>query len=427
MTYNNFVKKTLPAFTSSRLTPLLGISLLFSLTAHKAPDDLVTISYVLALFSIVSTIAPMLIATSGNTTSSLIDDEAAKRNFFTGGFTTTLCLASASTILSIMVLFIALTLPGMRNVHTPAFVSLSLIYLPAIPLLSINFFLQLFHEADKRHSNYSKIKTGTTFLGAIFLLTAFAYSPRNAFKYYAMSYFLLTEALLFIYLIKLSTGYRFISTRHAQKIASDLLKKGGPLASGVAGQKIYFYLMVERLTTTNPDLTIQLSIFMSIINIISTPSQAFSQIHSLHTSQQPTKSKYNYHHGILWTTGISSALAGLLYITGNHFFITYSNNTLHLTSSLYLTTVFFLTGNAFLALTMAHLRARNDTLTPQIIVNILMLTTATPVIYTLSWDKHEFFTLIIIQGTALFLSALILHNRISALHNRDKIACLKKT
>lgn len=416
MSYNAFVANSLPAFTTSRIVPLLGISLFFSLTAHKQPEDLPVISYMLAIFSIISTIIPMLIATSGNIASSLFDDDEAKRDFFAGGFTTALGLTGITVLCCLLVFLAALNLPGMRNIETAAFKNLFFIYLPAITLLPLNLFLQLFHEANGKALQFSKIKTAITLVGSAYLIAVFSYSAADQFKYQAVAYFFITEAFILAYLLKLSAGYRFISITSARKNSGRLMRKGLPIAVGMAGQKFYFYLIVERLTASNITLTTQFSILMSVMSIITIPAQALSQVHSLHVSRYLAGSSQHYHYGLIWAAGLTSAIILFLSLVGDALFSAYGNKTIPYTTELNLATGLFLLGSALLALAMAHLRAHNDTLASQLTVNTIMLVAVIPLVFMLPWGAQAITTLIAIQGVALFTGFLILHRRIVILH-----------
>ncbi|WP_459742553.1 hypothetical protein [Pseudomonas sp. 3A(2025)] len=410
--------KSLPAFTLNRAFPLLGVSLIFSLIAHKNPTDLAIASYLLALFSIISAITSMLVATSGNITSLLINEEAKKRAFFTGGFTTALYLAAITLLLCSVALLTVVNFFNLDNIELHVFTALAMIYIPATTLLPLNVFLQLFHEANNKASHYSKIKIHITLVGSIFLIGAFIYTTEESFIYYAVSYFLITESLSFICLVIMSKGHGFISVAHARITAFELTKKGMPIATGIAGQKIYFYLIVERLTTSNIALAAQFSVLMNIINIIAIPCLALSQVHSLYISRQVARPETSYAKGLVWATALTLALMMFFSPVGHFIFSMYGNNTLSYSTVLYLAMTVFLFSNALLALTMAHLRAHNDTLLPQMAINIIMLAVVTPVFYMLSWEAGSVITLILIQSAAILFGAYILHKRITVFHKR---------
>ena len=425
MTYHAFMRASLPAFTLSRIVPWFGVSLALSLIAHRSPGDLAVFSYVLALFSVVSALLPMLLATSGNVTSSLSHNETARGDFFTAGFTIALFIAVISGLLCLGVFLCALNLSSMRNIDMQAFKILSLIYIPAVPLLSLNLFLQLFHEASGKSSGCSRIKTFVTLVGTLGLLIMYECSTSKLFTYGAMAYFFITELAVLICLLKLSRPYKHFSFREAKNTASSLLTQGLPIAIGLGGQKLYFYLTIERLATADTALVAQFSLFMSIVGIVTIPAMALSQIHSLHTSQHATASAENYRLGLSWLVALIVGISFLLSFAGRAFFTFISGAVINYTPGFYSAAVFFFTTSACLGLALAHLRARNDTSAPQLIINMLMLGGVIPLVYGISWQDQNVTTLIYLQSAAMLMAFLILHRRVLKIHRDDKVARLR--
>ena len=424
MTYHAFMRASLPAFTLSRIIPWFGVSLALSLIAHKSPSDLAVFSYVLALFSVVSALLPMLLATFGNVTSSLSRNDSAKRDFFTAGFTIAVFLAVISGLLCLGVFLCALNFSSMRNIDMQTFKMLSLIYIPAVPLLSLNLFLQLFHEASGKSSECSRIKTFVTLVGALGLLMMYECSTSELLTYGAMAYFLITELAVLICLLKLSRPYKHFSFREAKNTANSLLTQGLPIAIGLGGQKLYFYLIIEHLATTNTTLVAQFSLFMSIIGIVTIPAMELSQVHSLHTSQHATAAAENYRLGLSWLAVLVVSISVLLLFTGRALFALISSAVINYTPGFYSAAVFFLATSACLGLALAHLRARDDTSAPQFIINMLMLGGVMPFIYGIAWQDQSVTTLINLQGAAMLMGFLILHRRVRKIHRADEITRL---
>ena len=420
MTYHAFMRASLPAFIISRIIPWLGVSLALSLIAHRSPSDLAVFSYVLALFSVVSGLLPMLLATSGNVTASLSGNEAARCDFFTAGFTIALFIAVISGLLCLGVFLCALNLSSMRNIDMQSFKVLSLIYIPAVPLLSLNLFLQLFHEASGKSSHCSRIKAFVTLVGTLGLLIMYEYSTSELFTYGAMAYFLITELVVLICLLKLSRPYKHFSLREAKNTARSLLTQGLPIAIGLGGQKLYFYLTIEHLATADTALVAQFSLFMSIVGIVTLPAMALSQIHSLHTSQHTRASAENYRLGLSWLAGLVSGISFLLFFAGRGLFTFISGAVIDYSPGFYTAAVFFLATSACLGLALAHLRARDDTSVPQLIINMLMLGGVIPLVYGISWQDQHVTTLIYLQASATLIGFLILHLRVLKIHLDDK-------
>lgn len=317
----------------------------------------------------------------------------------------------------ILAFIFALYLFSGPGVDTTTFAVLTLIYIPGAALLPINTFLQLFHEANNKASHYSKIRVGISFIGAISLIIAFRYSQAENFVYYATSYFAVTEALSLLFLMTMNRQYRFISLSQARHTARILIKQGVPISLGTAGQKIYFYLILERLIASDISLAAQFTIVMAITNIIAIPGAALSQIHSLFASRNNRLERSSFHQGLIWISVMITAIMALFLPVADTALSIYSNGTVTYSNSLFLCICFFLLCNSIMSLTMAHLRARKDTLIPQLTVNVIMLLGVIPALYIMPWITEQLTTLILTQSLAILSGCIFLHGRIAWLHS----------
>ncbi|BAP45885.1 putative uncharacterized protein [Pseudomonas sp. StFLB209] len=421
MNYSAFAATSLPSFVITRAFPLLGISTLFSLIAYTAPDALAIVSYTIAFFSIIAATIPVLLSTVSNTVARIKIDAEKMDEFFSGGFTLSLALGFIACLLCTIALAIVLQLPSAEILGSATLVNLSIIYIPAATLLPINIFLQSFSEATGKAQQSAKLKTLITITGIIYLTASFSCCPPEHFKYYALAYFLVTETLSLISFLSINKGYRRFSVSNAACVASPLLKKGAAIAGGMIGQKIYFFLVVERLAATNLSLNKELSVTMSIITLLTIPSLAFSQVHSIYTSSELSEKKSNYRHGLIWTAALSTTITAIIIFTGEKIFSLYSNNSVIYDKSLAWSLITFTNCSAFLALATGHLRALNRTTAPQLIINALMLGMLIPIVYAINWDYEKITLLLHLQASTLALAFFILHSRIISLQKAKPV------
>ncbi|MFS2161667.1 hypothetical protein ACCD10_30640 [Pseudomonas sp. Pseusp122] len=419
MKYSHIIKRSLPAFLGARLAPVLGISAVFLLVAHKNPTDLAIFSYVLAAASVISAFFSLILATTGNRAAALAQDHAAQRDLFAGGFTLALLIAALTAITCLCAMFFISGTSGARHLDTEVFWSLSLIYIASTPLLVINSFLQIFLEATGKAANCAnrKILATVTCVGSLGLL--FVGASAEAFKYWAMAYFLISELLVLFLLIRLCGHQRYCSSGQARKLSGYFVRTGVPVAAGMSGQKIYFYLLTERLLRIDTHLVAQLSVFMTLVGLLIIPSVALSQIHSLQVSQRIRQSKGFFAAGLTWTLGIMLLSAVALYFLGEYLFFIAGGSIIDYSRRLFLTLIVFLTCSALLSLAMAHLRARHETFVPQLVINTLMLAFLIPGLYHFQFIDPDVETFLLLQSAAVFTGFLLLCGRIFFIHRHD--------
>lgn len=418
MSYNQAIKKSLPAFMGGRVVPTLGISAVFLLMAHKSPQDLAAFSYALAVTNIISVPLSLILTTVGNRAVALSHSEPAQRNLFSGGFTLALLIAALAVSGCLSVAYFTRQTNGIRDLDREVFWTLSLIYTASAPLLVINTFLYLFLEATGRARSCARGRILVTLLcGTSLALSALITSDRQ-FKYWAMLYFFATELLTLLFLITLSRGQRYGSLSHARKASRYFMRTGVAVAAGLCGQKIYFYLLTERLIRIEAALVAELSIFMTFFGLLIIPSLALSQLHSLQVSQYMQSSRHYYRAGLLWIVLIVALSAVLLYVAAEYAFLAIGGPIISYSNRLYLGLVFFLASNALLSLALAHLRAWNETFAPQLLMNTIMLGVLTPALYTSDFNKPDIATFLLLQSAAVFAGFLLLCARIFFLHRR---------
>lgn len=419
LNYNNTLKKSLPALVRGRLIPTLGISAVFLLMANKSAEDLALFAYVLAVTNVISVPLSLILTTVGNRAAALSHNENAQRDLFTGAFTLALPIAALATSGCLSAVYFVSETAGIGHFNSKAFWTLSLIYTASAPLLVINTFLYLFLEATGKAHRCADGRVLITLLcGGTLALSAIV-TDNIDFKYCAMSYFFATEILTLFFLITLSRGRRFYCWSLAKKTSGYFARSGIPVAAGLCGQKIYFYLLTERLIKIDASLVAQLSIFMTLFGLLIIPAQALSQLHSLQVSQDINRSRRYYRTGLIWITLIMASSAVILYVAAEDIFLAIGGPIINYNHRLYFGLMLFLVSNALLTLTLAHLRAWNETFIPQLLINSIMLAVLTPVLYAFDFPQPELATFLMLQSVAVVAGFLLLSGRIFFLHRRS--------
>lgn len=398
--------------------PTLGISAVFLLMVHKSPSDLAVFSYVLAAASLISAFFPLVLATVGNKAAGLTHSSSAQHELFKGGFTIAVCLALLTLGACLLATYLISKANGMQQINKDSYWALALIYISSTPVLVINNFLQFFLEATGKASRYSKTRTLITTCCAGSLAMLLVVVNSDDFKYWAMSYFFISELLTLIFLIRLSGNQRYFSWTHAKEHATYFIRTGVPIAAGMSGQKLYFYLLTERLVRLNAHLVAELSVFMTVVGLLIIPSVALAQIHSLQVSRQIACSKQYFRAGLLWFLGGSLLMSMIIYLIGDYMFLFLGGSVVDYSPRLALTLIMFLVSSSLLSFAFGHLRALNETFFPQLLINVIMLALLIPAIYAIEFNAPDLEAFLMLQSAAAFFGFLILAVRIMVVHSR---------
>lgn len=421
MNYGQTLRHSLPAFILGRVTPTLGISAVFLLMAHKNPDDLAVFAYVLAVASVISGFFSMILAMTGNKTTSLSGSPSAQRAVFTGGLTLALCLGALVCLVCLLATYLIIRTDGIQHMDRQVFWTLSIVYIASTPLLVVNGFLQLFLEATGKASGYANARTSITVLCSGLLAVLLGVASTDDFKYWAMSYFFISELFTLIFLIRLSGNRHYFSWTHAKQHASYFIRTGIPIAAGMSGQKLYFYLLTERLVRLDAHLVAELSVFMTVVGLLIIPAVALAQIHSLQVSRQIESSKEYFRAGLFWLFRGSMLMSLVIYLIGEHMFPFIGGSVVDYRPRLALTLIMFLVSSSLLSLAFGHLRALNETFAPQLLINVIMLALLIPAIYAIEFNAPDLEDFLMLQSAAAFFGFLILAVRIMVVHKRMHI------
>ncbi|UKL12807.1 hypothetical protein [Pseudomonas savastanoi] len=414
--YLQNIKKNLLSFIESRLFPFFGVSISAALLAHKNIHDLPEFAYTLAVYSVVSTVFSMPLASIGNIFH-LHRDKLTPQAIFEEGFKISIVFSVCAFFVAILVYF-SLAGAGLK-IDGENFFLLSAIYIPAIPLLVLNTYLHIFHESTGASYICAKIKRWSILSGCAVLGLAFFISKDKFFSYFAIGYFSLVEILILVSLALLSKrqGYVFEANKKSA-ILNDVVSLGFPIAAGLAGQKLYYYLLNEKLLSLDSSLAGHLSICMSVIGLLSIPLVAFSQMHSVYTSKNIATENNLYLKGIVTCTALILLVSIFLLIGGKPLFYVFGDNSLEFSEKAFLVISFSMASSGFFMVTTSHLRAMSDTLTPQIIINLVMLFILIPIIYFTSIDNVSVYIFISLQAFAVVSVTLILQLRIFSLNKK---------
>jgi len=413
MTYNYHLKSLFIPMLISRATPLAGITLVFALVAHKTSEGLAIFAYTLALFSIISTLTAMCLSATGNVIARPTEDTSSAQDIFSAGLYVSGLAAGIATLCSCALLAGLHYFPGAKNLDTSAVAGLASLYIACIPLTIINTFFHLFHESSGFASACSRIKMVSITTGGCLLGGAYELFSPGYFLSSAIVFFIVTEAISFVAYALLShrRGFHFRPKYHARK-AMLLLKMGVPIAVGLGGQKVYFYLLNERLAALQGALVAQLSVFMTVAGLLLLPFMALSQAHSLFVSQVTGSTRQPYRHGLFWLVMLIGALLIFVGIAGKLLLSAVGGPVLEASPAFFATMACFLVSNGLLALNMGHLRGAGDTLVPQLTVNAVIFAALVPVFYFVTPVAPDVMWYMSLQSGALFCIAVGLGGRI---------------
>lgn len=412
MGYEVYMKRTFVPFTASRLMPYCGITVLLAVVAHNRASDLELIAYVLAIYSVLSVTASMMLAATGNLVAEHSDNAQEKALLFRGGFSIVLLLALVSLALGLLIVLLMVHLPG-AQIDVSKIQWLAAIYVGAIPLLVINTFLQFYHEACGEARACSKLKAGSTVLSLCYIAVAYSVAGAEEFTGWAMGYFFCGELLLLLGLLTLSCrrGLSFCP-RYCALTARNILTLGLPIALGLAGQKLYFYLLNEKLAMVLPALLAQLSVCMSGLGLLMIPIIAYCQAHSLYVSSYRQNRSILYLKGLLGVCGLVVLLLSLLSVTGKFLFYWLGSNIIPFDGMTFITLACLLGSGSVLSLSTSHLRGLRDTLAPQMMMNIIMLSILIPIIYFVRVKEPDVHFYLRLQSAGLLAGFLFLQLRI---------------
>ncbi len=172
LTYEQNLKENLWNFIVSRLFPFFGISIAAALLAHKNIADLPVFAYVLAIFSVISTLFYMPLAAIGN----IVHDQKnalTPQAIFESGLSIAVLFAAIAFAAALAVFAYLPSIRFLDSLDRDKLFYLSLIYIPAIPLLVINTFTHLFHEASGHSLPCATVKKWCTCAGCAFLMFCF--------------------------------------------------------------------------------------------------------------------------------------------------------------------------------------------------------------------------------------------------------------
>ncbi|MFF7709193.1 hypothetical protein [Pseudomonas sp. NPDC007930] len=421
MHYFLHMKKVLLPMFIGRLVPVLGITLVFSLVAHSSSAQLATFAYALASLSVLTALTSMCLSATGNVIAGQGQGERGAQQVFSSGLLLAAALALVGTLAAMALAQTLWRLPGAGHFDLPYLVNMAWLYVLCVPFTIANVFFQLFHEGAGFASRCATVRTCAAGISGGLLWVALWFFSGRDFALMAMGYFFLSECLAFLAFIRLARqrGLRFKPALDAQW-AQQILFLGVPVSFGLAGQKLYFYCLNERLAQASIDLVAQLAAFMNIAGLLLIPALALSQAHSVYVSKIAAGRGTAYGQGIGCFLLLMLVLAAAAVLLGEPVVALMSGVTLSYSPGLLAAIMVYLASSGFLALVMGHLRGMNDTLRPQLIVNLMLFTLLVPVIYCVAPATLGIMGYVWLQSAALALMGAVLSVRVWVLSGRGR-------
>ncbi|MEI7189354.1 hypothetical protein [Dickeya dianthicola] len=403
----NFYKKIFP-FCTSRFSPYIGFMIITIVMARYNREELAVFSYFTAFFALPVTILSMPLAMIGNLVVSGQRDGKSGGTIFLSGI-------PLGIILSISGFFISWMIGGFfLNSYDKWSYQ---IYIYCVPFLIFNNYLFFFIESFVSSGFIAKVKVFLSLLSSFFI-ASIAFYLNDIKAIYVFGSFLFMEiSFLFFYggVIFYKKIYWNIKDINYKRTTSQLIKFGSPIAIGLAGQKLVYFLLTQRLMGINPLYVSDLSVIMSIIGLISIPVGAFSQIHSLFVSERKSSEQYNlFRVGVVFIFSICLIIMLFFSIFGKEILMLYGNNALLNNTTVYMSIFLLFITSSYMQLGMSHLRAINDTLIPQGVANIILIILFLPIIWMPSFDSMTVSSFIIVQSSCLFIICLFLFFRVKS-------------
>ncbi|ANJ94052.1 hypothetical protein D3C81_76580 [compost metagenome] len=401
----NLKKKILP-FCTSRIAPYLGFLIISIVIARFNRPELATFSYLTALYALPVVILSMPLAMIGNIVVSARKHGGTGENAFLSGIP--LCI-----LLSMLGLITAALLDAFIVQSDGDIKLASHIYVYCVPVLIINTYLFFFIESFVSGKTMAKIKTFVSIISSL-MITYLAVTSNTIKTKDIFEIFLIIEMVFFsIYSIVIMKKVNFHQGRMTWGIIRSLMVLGIPVAIGLAGQKLVYFLLTERLLDLNKNYVADLSVLMSMLGLLSIPVTAFAQIHSLFVSESSTNSQYIYFKkGIVYLSVIILATLVISNVAYNNILGVFGSNlSLSNVATRLSLSVFFIAVSSML-LCMSHLRAINDTLVPQSIANVVLIVIFVPLIFTPFFSGLGVAWFLFAQSSCIFMIVVFLVTRI---------------
>ncbi|MCO7261049.1 hypothetical protein [Dickeya zeae] len=403
----NFYKKIFP-FCVSRFAPYIGFMIITIVMARYNREELAIFSYFTALFALPITILSMPLAMIGNLVISGQRDGKSGGAIFLSGM-------PLAIILSISGFFISW---GIGDFFLNLYDKESyLVYICCVPFLIFNNYLFFFIESFISSGFIAKVKLFLSLISSL-LVSSISFYFGDIKAVYVFGSFLFIEVSFFFFyggvILYNKIDFKLIGLNY-KRTTSQLIKFGSPIAIGLAGQKLVYFLLTQRLMGINPLYVSDLSVIMSVIGLISIPVGAFSQIHSLFVSERKLPEQYGFFKvGLFLILLICLFIMLLLSIFMKEVMMLYGNSALLNNADVYISIFLLFITSSYMQLGMSHLRAINDTLIPQGVANIVLIVLFLPIIWMPSFSSMSVPSFIIVQAVCLFIICLFLFLRVKS-------------
>ncbi|UJR52618.1 hypothetical protein [Dickeya zeae] len=403
----NFYKKIFP-FCVSRFAPYIGFMIITIVMARYNREELAIFSYFTAMFALPITILSMPLAMIGNLVTSGQRDGKSGGAIFLSGMPLAIILSISGFFISWGIGKFFLNLYDKESY---------LVYICCVPFLIFNNYLFFFIESFISSGFIAKVKLFLSLLSSL-LISLISFYLNDMKAVYVFWSFLFIEVSFFFFYggIILYKKIDFkLKDLNYKRTTSQLINFGSPIAIGLAGQKLVYFLLTQRLMGINPLYVSDLSVIMSVIGLISIPVGAFSQIHSLFVSERKFPEQYGFFKiGLFLILLICLFIMLLLSFFMKEVMMLYGNGALLNNTSVYISIFLLFITSSYMQLGMSHLRAINDTLIPQGVANIVLIILFLPIIWMPSFSSMNVPSFIIVQAACLFIICLFLFLRVKS-------------
>ncbi|MBF8224528.1 hypothetical protein [Halomonas sp. 328] len=417
--YLQFILPKIVPYTVSRAAPFLSTVSVTLFLANVDFSSLSVFGYLLSIFVIASTVLTMSLAMVGNVSISSNNSASGQQVLLMSSLALAMILVPLSILSNYIIYDVFVDVSGFSDGMVETAETAVFVYLLGTFFSGVGLPIFYFLEARGKQKSLYKVKVISLFITLAMLSYYFIGTPVEPLVWaficmlVADVFFLLS--MLCILFSKRGECFDFRGFNFDVKVAQKIFLLGWPVAVGLAVQKGLYYLINERALSINADYVGLLSIFGSLATFFLIPIISFAQANSLYVSKQRAAgcSIVKLGESSLVLLSVITVSCALCAISFPFLFEVFNLRGAALVpGSLFLISLFlFIFSSGLLTFLTSALRGLEDTLTPQLVINCIMMVVFVPVVWLSAFDQAEFQTIVNLQSLFLMACALILAAR----------------
>ncbi|WP_158150152.1 hypothetical protein [Pantoea agglomerans] len=406
--YNRNLKVKLIPFFTSRLAPFASFALITIIISKLNYPELGRFSYLTAMFSLPVVLMSMPLAMIGNLSVEKRLSNVNGKEIFLNGLPFAASLSMAGFIVSVLLKTLLINSVDSETIKASA------VYVSIVPMLIINTYLFYFVESYVSNVVMAKVKVITALLSGIIIFCVSFY-VKPLMTHHVFYVFAIIEVILMVLYLSVlikSFGWMPLSFEYksVKSVALNLARIGLPVSLGLAGQKLVYFLITQRITGFDMSIVSDLSVLMSCIAIFALPFGAFAQIHSLYISgNNKIDHKVFFKKGMIFSSLLISLIIGIAWVFYPYLIDLYGADKRLLSTQFFVSVACFFTTSSIMLLCMSHLRALQDTFIPQSIAVCILVLGFIPAMWIETSSGVILYKMILLQSlfTCLIITFLV--------------------